>query len=264
MVVKPITHTREVGDLERFPEYPPRDDMQNSLHLYERAIITTLKAYLKDKPNVFVGHEIPVSERFPFRGNTRIPDLLVIFDADRGLIVEQNGYEIIHHGKAPEFALEVASPTTGVTDYTAKRSDYERFGISEYWRFDPSGGEYHDSPLAGDRLVDGRYEPIEVAATEDGTRRGYSEALGLHLCWEDGLLRFYDPATGEYLRTHDEEIARADEEAARADEEAAGRRAAEERADEEAAGRRAAEERADEEAARSAALEAEIRRLRGE
>ena len=50
--------------------------------------------------------------------------------------------------------LEVASPSTGRVDYTDKRRDYERFGILEYWRFDPSGGEYHDAALAGDRLVE--------------------------------------------------------------------------------------------------------------
>ena len=38
----------------------------------------------------------------------------------------------------------------------------------------------------------------------DGELRGYSEALGLYLCWDGGLLRFYDPAKAEYLRTHDE------------------------------------------------------------
>ena len=41
MVAKTIPPTRKSGKLKRFPEFPPRDDMQNSLHLYERAIITT-------------------------------------------------------------------------------------------------------------------------------------------------------------------------------------------------------------------------------
>ena len=31
--------------------------------------------------------------------------------------------------------------------------------------------------------------------------------LGLDLCWEDGQLRWYDPATGRYLLTYDEEAA---------------------------------------------------------
>ena len=52
--------------------------------------------------------------------------------------------------------------TTGRNDYTRKRDDYAAFGVPEYWRFDPSGGEYHDAPLVGDHLVDGVYHPIEV------------------------------------------------------------------------------------------------------
>lgn len=36
---------------------------------------------------------------------------------------------------------------------------------------------------------------------------GYSPALALWLYWDDGQLRFYDPATGEWLRSRTEERA---------------------------------------------------------
>ena len=146
--------------------------------------------------------------------------------------------------------LEVASRSTGRADYTDKRADYERYGISEYWRFDPSGGEYHDAALAGDRLVDGRYEPIAIETLQEGMLRGYSDALGLYVCWEDGRLRFFDPGTESYLRSHDEERAESMATQARAEEERTGRLAAQSRA--------AAAE------ARAAELESELRRLRGE
>ena len=110
-----------------------------------------------------------------------------------------NGYVISEIGKPPEFVLEVASESTGERDYTAKRGIYAQFGVNEYWRFDHSGGRYHDAPLAGDRLVDGRYEPIPVAEGADGIIRGYSAVLALELHWHSGLLRFWDPATGDYL-----------------------------------------------------------------
>ena len=113
-------------------------------------------------------------------------------------------------------------------------------------------GEYHDVALAGDRLVDGVYEPIAIEMSGEGRFHGYSEALGLHVCWEDGLLRFFDPVTESYLLTHQE-----DEALARAAEERASRLAAESRAEQERVERLAAE-------ARAAKLEAEIRRLRGE
>ena len=168
---------------------------------------------------------------------------MVIFNADAELIDEQRGFEIASHDNPPDFALEVASPTTGVADYTTKRADYERYQVFEYWRFDPSGGLYHDAALAGDRLADGRYEPIEVMAMPNGELRGYNAALGLYLCWDGGLLRFYDPMKGEYLPTLREETD--------------NRRAAEARADREVTRRLAAE-------TRMAEMAEEIRRLRGE
>ena len=100
--------------------------------------------------------------------------------------------------------LEVASPSTGRNDYTDKRLKYEEYGIAEYWRFDPSGGTYYDAALAGDRLVEGQYQPIEIKRVSEGRWRGYSNALGLYVCWEDGFLRFYDHESEVYLRSHQE------------------------------------------------------------
>ena len=37
MTSKTTTLTQQREDLQHFPEYPPRDDMQNWLHLYETA-----------------------------------------------------------------------------------------------------------------------------------------------------------------------------------------------------------------------------------
>ena len=268
-----LTQVRE--DLERFPDFPPRDDMQNWFYLHESAVGSALAIHL---PNAIVVSEGPVTPSQPRGDDVRIPDLLVTFDSDLALLREQNGYVIDSQGKAPDFVLEVASRSTGEVDYTDKRRDYERFGIGEYWRFDPSGGEYHDAALAGDLLVDGVYEPIEIEALGEGRLRGYSEALGLYVCWEEGMLRFFDPLTESYLRSHDEDTARATSAEARAEEERAGRMVAEARAgtaevrvEREEAARLAAQARAEEEEAarlaaeaRTAELEEELRRLRGE
>ncbi len=164
------------------------------------------------------------------------------------VIQEHGGYAIDRQGKPPDFVLEVASKTTGKIDYTEKRVDYERYGIAEYWRFDPTGGEYHDVALAVDRLVGGRYRSIEIKWLDEPRCRGYSESLGLYICCEYGELRFYDPVTESYIRTHDEETDRADAEAA-------ARRGAEDARRAETAARRRAETRASE-------AEAELHRLR--
>ena len=271
MTSKTTTLAQRGGKLQRFPEYPPRDDMQNWLHLYETAVVTSLAIHFADAPSVTVASEVPVGPGLPVRDDARIPDLLVVRGADRELIEEQRGYAIDHQGKAPDFVLEVASPTTGRADYTDKRRDYERFGVVEYWRFDPSGGEYHDAALAGDRLVDGTYEPIDIEVLDEDRLRGYSEALGLYVCWEEGMLRFFDPLTERYLRSHEEDAGRAETAEVRAREEETARRRAEVRAREEETARRRAEVRAREEEtarrraeARAAELEGELRRQRGE
>ena len=48
--------------------------------------------------------------------------------------------EVDEVGKPPDLVLEVASESTGRRDYTFKRDGYEKMGVGEYWRFDPSGG----------------------------------------------------------------------------------------------------------------------------
>ena len=114
-------------------------------------------------------------------------------------ITASNGYAISEIGKPPDFVLEVASKSTGRRDYMEKRDIYAGYGVVEYWRFDHTGGRYHDTALAGDRLVDGIYVPIEVTRAADNVARGYSAALGLELHWYDGTLRFWDPDAREYL-----------------------------------------------------------------
>ncbi len=204
--------------LERFPDFPPRDDMQNPIHLGRPAILAALDFHFGGSETTLVLGEVPVAMNVEqTRAGVRIPDLIIAFDVDVPSLIDRNGYAINLVGKPPDFVLEVASPTTGRRDYTEKRRDYERLDIPEYWRFDGTGGEYHDAPLAGDRLEDGRYQPIEIEWSSQNTGRGYSEVLGLYLCWEEGRLRFYDPKADRYLPTYHETTERAEQEARRAE-----------------------------------------------
>ena len=206
MTSKTTTLIQEADGIARFPVFAPRDDMQNWLHLYDSAVLTALSIHFAELPNTVVASEVPVGPDLSNRDDIRIPDLLVAFDCDRELIEERRSYALELMLRSPDFVLEVASPTTGVTDYTDKRLDYARYGIPEYWRFDPSGGDHYDVALAGDRLVDGVYEPLEVERLDDGVWRGYSETLGLHVCWEHGKLRFFHSIAESYLLSHEEEV----------------------------------------------------------
>ena len=194
------------------------------------------------------------------------PDCLVSFGASMEVAKRRHGYVIAEQGKPPDFVLEVASESTGRRDYTVKREGYAAFGVTEYFRFDDTGGRYHDRPLAGDRLVDGAYEPIPTTTDDAGNLRAYSETLGLHLCWENGRLRLWNPDTGAYLDDYDEarQAAHAQADAAHAQADAAEARAdAAEDAHIAAEGARiAAEAERDRERDARIAAEAELRRLR--
>ena len=139
----------------------------------------------------------------------RVPDLLIAFGVDPAAYRARNGYVIAEQGKPPDFVLEVASPSTAEDRHVGeKRDDYAAFGILEYWRFDETG-EHHGTRLAGDRLVAGRYEPIDIEELDGGALQGYSSVLNLHLRWESGSLGWYVPATGEHIPTYESQRDRA-------------------------------------------------------
>ena len=114
--------------------------------------------------------------------------------------------------------LEVASESTAEADVGTKRDYYAELGIPEYWRFDKTG-EFHGARLAGDRLVNGQYQPMVIEDLPGGVLQGYSAALNLNLRWEDGQLVWHDPATRQRIVTLDDERQARLSEQARADNE---------------------------------------------
>ena len=136
---------------------------------------------------------------------SRYPDLLIAFNVDPEAHKRRNGYIIAEQGKPPDFVLEIASRRTGREDVVDKRDDYAALGIPEYWRFDETGS-FHRTRLAGDRLTpDGRYQPIPIEEVAEGILQGYSLVLNLLLRWENGQLRWHDPATGRHIATFEDE-----------------------------------------------------------
>ena len=191
---------------DQFPERPQRTDMQNVQFRERPGHQTALARHYGSPDTTLVMGDIPVRHSFQ-RGLTplmlRYPDLLIAFNVDPAEAIARRGFAIDDQGKPPDFVLEIASIHTALNDYTTKRKDYATYGIPEYWRFDNTGGDYYPVALAGDRLVDGEYQPITVAQTGENLYWGHSEALGLSLCWENGQLRWWDPVTMQYLLTHD-------------------------------------------------------------
>ena len=191
--------------VEYFPERPPRKDMQNWIHIGVPGYLAALARHLGNRDTTIVICEPALGWNLSQRTGLLYPDLLVAFNADRDHAFAHLGYARDVQGKPPDFVLEVASPHTALNDYTTKREGYAAFGVPEYWRFDPTGGERYPVGLAGDRLVDGKYQPIAVSQAEEGIYLGYSVVLNLELRWERGQLRWFDPVSQRYLLTHDDE-----------------------------------------------------------
>ena len=212
-----ITMTTKIV-VEAEPNPPRTPDMQQEP--FGSEIRPMLRRHFAHRRDVLVSGEGYICYDARNLNDRLVPDCVVAFGVDPSAIRSRNGYVISEVGKPPDFVLEVASESTGRVDYTHKRGTYARYGVVEYWRFDATGGEYHDQPLAGDQLVDGEYRPVELDHRPDATIWGRSPVLGLDLCWDDGRLRFYDPVAGRLLPN----LAEATEER---DAERAGRLAAE-------------------------------------
>ncbi|MYE55324.1 MAG: Uma2 family endonuclease [Chloroflexi bacterium] len=246
-----------------FYDEPDREDRVLQFPPLYRVIGILFEMY-KDSPDVFA-----TGDGFIFYdesdGNRRVgPDFLIAFGVDAVYIRESEmpNYLVWEIGKVPDFVMEVASPSTWRNDLGHKRELYERLGVQEYWRFDHKDGEYYGQPLAGERLVDGVYQPYELSIEDDGSIKGYSELLDMVFCWDGHEFDVMDPETGMTLHRITIAEARAEAAEARIAEQEARAEAAEMRIVEQEARTEAAEARAEESEARERSLLEEIARLR--
>ena len=276
MTTKPTTlktAPNKYAHINPLPDPPQKlDGMQESRYIFNARFV--IERHFKDRQDVLINGYGYLCHSTRNRRDWTYPDVIVAFGLDPGAIEARNGYVIDEIGKPPEFVLEVASKSTGEKDYTTKRQTYANLGVSEYWRFDHTGGRFHDQPLAGDLLINGAYHPIPLQTDPNGTIRGYSPALSLELCWQNGRLRFYDPTTQQYLPDEKETANLAEAAETRIAVESAARAEAETQAATESAARTIAEARANvaesranaaesrAEAESAARAQAELQRLR--
>ena len=218
--------------------------------------VTGLRDHFRHRPDVYVSGNLLI---YYEEGNVNAsvaPDTFVVFGVPNHI---RPIYKVWEEGKAPDFVLEIASPSTWDKDQGPKRELYESLGVREYWQYDPTG-DYLEPPLRCLRLLGGEYEPMAQTEAEDGSPAMYSAVLGLDVCIVQGELRFHDPATGQNILTltesneerEREKRARQESEQARLRAEQArqqaeeARHAAEARLEQEVAARQAAAARVEE------------------
>ena len=187
-------------------EYPSSDGEPMSENQWQYVAMTDTVSALANhfihRDDVFVAGDLLVYYRMNDNATRVAPDVFVVFGANGKHL--RDSWIVWREGKAPDFVMEVASPSTWRRDAAEKRDIYAEMGVSEYWRFDPTG-EHFTPQLVGERLAGGEYHPITLVTDHDGTLRGRSDVLTLDICAKPGLeLRLYDPEAGQWLRTHRE------------------------------------------------------------
>ena len=106
------------------------------------------------------------------------PDVLVVCDPSK---IDRRGVR-----GAPDWVLEVLSPSTAAHDQIAKRRTYERAGVREYWLVHPG-----DRTLTVYVLDNGQYGRPEIYELKDATPIGVLP--GVSIAWDALIERLPKP-----------------------------------------------------------------------
>jgi len=137
--------------------YPDSDGMPMADNTQQFRTIVTIKENLEalfhNRDDVFVAGDLlwyPVEGRPDIR---RAPDVLVAFGRPKGDRGSYRQWE--EEGIAPQVVFEVLSPGNTAEELTEKRAFYERYGVEEYYVYDPETGA-----MEGWLRREGRLQPI--------------------------------------------------------------------------------------------------------
>ncbi len=206
----------EVDDLTI--EYPSSDGEPMAENDWQYTALTdtvsTLRVRYQGRDDVYVAGDMLIYYRMNRNDISVAPDVYVVFGATGNH--PRDSWLVWREGKAPDFVMEIASPSTWRRDATEKRRIYADMGVTEYVRFDPTG-DHFTPPLIMEILDGAEYREQPLTTDADGNLRAHSAVLNLDFCVSpDQQLRLYDPTDGEWLRTHQEtEDARRESEEAR-------------------------------------------------
>jgi len=185
--------------------YPESDGKPVADNTTQFRLIVTIQggldALFQDAEDVFVAADLfwyPV-KLSPQQGSQgekaprQAPDVMVAFGRPKG---ERRSYKQWEEENiAPQVVWEILSESNSNREMHKKFAFYERYGVEEYYLYDPKRNRLQGWERKGDRLV-------EIAKTEGWS----SPRLGVRLSIESGDLELFHP-NGERLATYVEAIA---------------------------------------------------------
>ncbi len=170
--------------------YPSSDGEPMAESTIQYKLIVTIKEgcelLFEDDPNVFVAADLLW---YPVEGRPDIsqaPDTMVIFGRPKG---ERRSYiQYREENIPPQVVFEIRSHNDSNTKMHKKLSFYNRYGIEEYYLYDPEINE-----LEGWQRIEGSLEPIEPM-------EGWiSPRLGVRFELPESGLEIYKPDGEKFL-----------------------------------------------------------------
>ncbi|MEG5061104.1 Uma2 family endonuclease [Microcoleus sp. A2-C5] len=170
--------------------YPSSDGEPMAESTIQYKLIVTIKegceSLFQDNPNVFVAADLlwyPVERRNDI---SQAPDTMVILGRPKG---DRSSYiQSREDNIAPQVVFEIRSHNDSNTKMHKKLSFYNRYGVEEYYLYDPEINE-----LEGWQKIEGSLEPIEPM-------EGWiSPRLGVRFELPESGLEIYKPDGEKFL-----------------------------------------------------------------
>ncbi|MBP0027071.1 Uma2 family endonuclease [Roseofilum sp. Guam] len=192
-------------------EYPESDGLPLADNTIQFRYITTIQggldALYANDPNVFIAGDL---FWYPVEGDKKIrvaPDVMVAFGRPKG---DRGSYRQWQEDNiAPQVVFEIASPSNTIKELEEEKLDfYNRYGVREYYLFDPERG----------KLKGWMCQRQGVLLPIESMENWVSPLLNVRfVLTEGGELQLYSP-TGERFATYVEAIAQVQQERDRSQE----------------------------------------------
>jgi Uma2 family endonuclease len=193
-----------------YPESDGKPMAETDVHRDQmNYVIESLKLFFSNRKIAYVSGNIMFyyEEGNPHKSFS--PDVMVCFGISQE---DRRIYKLWEEKQFPQVVFEISSRATWGEDLNKKWLLYQKFGVKEYYIFDPEY-DYLPEPLIAYRLKKGELKQVKV---KNG--RIFSEELELEIVDTRKGLRLYDPENKEFLKTLEEageEIKRLREEIAK-------------------------------------------------